>query len=159
VLLPFGARHEAIGARCDAFIGFEPSVQRRWHRFGLSGAGLVWDGEAFAVVPAGRANPNQLHLGPNSAGDLETLRTEVLAGAAAASEDCPTAAARPLIGLQFEHPRDVMLSRRIDRNRICRTFSDCTTAPRLGLPSGCYPLDEACKHSLEMLRLQSLKRG
>jgi NADPH2 dehydrogenase len=25
---------------------------------------------------------------------------------------------------------------------ICRTFSDCTTAPRNGLPSGCYPLDK-----------------
>jgi hypothetical protein len=25
---------------------------------------------------------------------------------------------------------------------ICRTFSDCTTAPRKGLPSGCFPLDD-----------------
>ena len=24
---------------------------------------------------------------------------------------------------------------------VCRTFSDCTTAPRNGLVSGCYPLD------------------
>lgn len=29
----------------------------------------------------------------------------------------------------------------IQHKRICRTFSDCTTAPRNGLPSGCYPLD------------------
>src|SRR5258705_1053656 len=29
----------------------------------------------------------------------------------------------------------------IQHKRICRTFSDCTTAPRKGLPSGCYPLD------------------
>ena len=28
------------------------------------------------------------------------------------------------------------------RKSICRTFSDCTTAPRIGLVSGCYPLDE-----------------
>ena len=27
------------------------------------------------------------------------------------------------------------------RKRVCRTFSDCTTAPRNGLISGCYPLD------------------
>ena len=25
--------------------------------------------------------------------------------------------------------------------KICRTFSDCTTGPRMGLVSGCYPLD------------------
>ena len=24
---------------------------------------------------------------------------------------------------------------------ICRTFSDCTTGPRMGMVSGCYPLD------------------
>ncbi len=29
----------------------------------------------------------------------------------------------------------------VDRSRLCRTFSDCTTAPRNGLISGCYPLD------------------
>src|SRR5262249_51383440 len=35
-------------------------VRRRWARFGASGAGLVWGGEAGAVVPEGRANPRQL---------------------------------------------------------------------------------------------------
>ena len=39
-------------------------VRRRWARFGTSGAGLVWGGEAFAVRPDGRANPHQLCLGP-----------------------------------------------------------------------------------------------
>ena len=29
----------------------------------------------------------------------------------------------------------------LQHKRVCRTFSDCTTAPRNGLPSGCYPLD------------------
>jgi len=33
---------------------------RRWQRFGESGAKLIWGGEAVAVVPEGRANPNQL---------------------------------------------------------------------------------------------------
>ncbi|MGH7906365.1 MAG: NADH:flavin oxidoreductase, partial [Candidatus Binataceae bacterium] len=36
--------------------------------------------------------------------------------------------------------RDV-LGQPIQHKRVCRTFSDCTTAPRNGLPSGCYPLD------------------
>jgi 2,4-dienoyl-CoA reductase-like NADH-dependent reductase (Old Yellow Enzyme family) len=49
-------------------------VRRRWQRFGTSGAGLVWGGEAFAVRPEGRANPHQLCLGPSSADDLAELR-------------------------------------------------------------------------------------
>jgi len=49
-------------------------VRRRWERFGTSGAGLVWGGEAFAVRPDGRANPHQLCLGPSSADDLAQLR-------------------------------------------------------------------------------------
>jgi 2,4-dienoyl-CoA reductase-like NADH-dependent reductase (Old Yellow Enzyme family) len=50
-------------------------VRRRWSRFGASGAGLVWGGEAFAVRPEGRANPHQLCLGPSSAADLAELHS------------------------------------------------------------------------------------
>lgn len=49
-------------------------LRRRWSRFGTSGAGLIWGGEAVAVVPEGRANPNQLCIGPESVGDLTELR-------------------------------------------------------------------------------------
>ena len=52
-------------------------VRRRWARFGSSGAGLVWGGEAFAVRPDGRANPHQLCLGPSSAEDLADLRSRL----------------------------------------------------------------------------------
>ena len=38
-------------------------------------------------------------------------------------------------------PADVLAGRPLARKRICRTFSECTTAPRNGLVSGCYPLD------------------
>jgi 2,4-dienoyl-CoA reductase-like NADH-dependent reductase (Old Yellow Enzyme family) len=38
-------------------------------------------------------------------------------------------------------PADVLEGRALQRRRICRTLSDCTTAPRKALPSGCYPLD------------------
>jgi NADPH2 dehydrogenase len=41
-----------------------------------------------------------------------------------------------------ELPSDVLAGKDLDRKRICRTFSDCTTAPRAGLVSGCYPLDD-----------------
>ena len=33
------------------------------------------------------------------------------------------------------------LAGRMSKKTLCRTFSDCTTAPRNGLRSGCYPLD------------------
>ena len=42
-------------------------------------------------------------------------------------------------------PADVLAGRPLDRRRICRTFSDCTTAPRNGLVSGCWPLDPEYK--------------
>jgi NADPH2 dehydrogenase len=48
--------------------------------------------------------------------------------------------------------------RTLDQKRICRTFSDCTTAPRNGLPSGCYPLDSYYKSSQEAERLQIIKK-
>ncbi|HUP86484.1 MAG TPA: NADH:flavin oxidoreductase [Acidimicrobiales bacterium] len=38
-------------------------------------------------------------------------------------------------------PDDLRNGKPLDRRRICRTFSDCTTAPRNGLVSGCWPLD------------------
>jgi NADPH2 dehydrogenase len=46
----------------------------------------------------------------------------------------------------------------IDHKRICRTFSDCTTAPRKGLPSGCYPLDAYYKKSEAAGRLAIAKK-
>lgn len=48
-------------------------VRRRWGRFASSGCGLVW-GEATAVRPDGRANPNQLVIGPETVDDLAALR-------------------------------------------------------------------------------------
>jgi NADPH2 dehydrogenase len=54
---------------------------------------------------------------------------------------------------------DVVLGRAVQRNRICRTFSDCTTAPRNGLPSGCYPLDEYYKTSGFAARLKEAKKA
>jgi NADPH2 dehydrogenase len=46
----------------------------------------------------------------------------------------------------------------IQRKRVCRTFSDCTTAPRNGLPSGCYPLDEYYKDSDLAEKLTEIKK-
>jgi 2,4-dienoyl-CoA reductase-like NADH-dependent reductase (Old Yellow Enzyme family) len=58
-----------------------------------------------------------------------------------------------------ELPRDVLQGRTLDHRKVCRTFSDCTTAPRNGLVSGCYPLDEMYKHSPEAAELAAVKRA
>ncbi len=55
-------------------------------------------------------------------------------------------------------PLDVISGRGVQRKQLCRTFSDCTTAPRAGLPSGCYPLDPHYKESEEASVLKRLKR-
>lgn len=53
-------------------------TRRRWRNFGLSGAGLIWGGEAVAVRHDGRANPNQLMLNDATASSIESLREELV---------------------------------------------------------------------------------
>jgi NADPH2 dehydrogenase len=55
-------------------------------------------------------------------------------------------------------PLDVISGRVMQRKHICRTFSDCTTAPRAGLPSGCYPFDAHYRESDEAAQLKQLKQ-
>ena len=55
-------------------------------------------------------------------------------------------------------PADVLAGRQLKRKQICRTFSDCTTGPRFGLVSGCYPLDEFYKSHEHAGTLASLKQ-
>jgi NADPH2 dehydrogenase len=55
-------------------------------------------------------------------------------------------------------PADVLAGRPLDRRLVCRTFSDCTTAPRHGLVSGCYPLDRFYRDRPERVALARLKR-
>ena len=57
-----------------------------------------------------------------------------------------------------ELPADVLAGRGLARKRLCRTFSDCTTAPRNGLVSGCYPLDHHYKKSPEMKIVTLIKK-
>ena len=56
-------------------------------------------------------------------------------------------------------PADILAGRAMARKRICRTFSDCTTAPRNGIVSGCYPLDPFYKKMPERKQLLELKKG
>jgi 2,4-dienoyl-CoA reductase-like NADH-dependent reductase (Old Yellow Enzyme family) len=56
------------------------------------------------------------------------------------------------------YPADFIAGKPINRKFLCRTFSDCTTAPRNGLVSGCYPLDDFYKQRPEAEVLAKLKR-
>src|SRR5689334_20998737 len=54
--------------------GITDEVLRRWERFGESGAKLIYGGEAMAVRPDGRANPNQLIITEANKAGLARLR-------------------------------------------------------------------------------------
>src|ERR1039457_6629629 len=56
---------------CDGTLDGRPGelTLRRYHRFAASGAKLIWF-EATAVAPTGRANPRQLWLHKDGAGDF-----------------------------------------------------------------------------------------
>ncbi|MEC8895981.1 MAG: NADH:flavin oxidoreductase, partial [Planctomycetota bacterium] len=72
---------------------------QRWRRFGLSGAQLIWGGEAVAVEAGGRANPNQLVIAEKTLAGLGALRQALLE----AHLERFGAGDEPVIGLQLTH--------------------------------------------------------
>jgi NADPH2 dehydrogenase len=56
-----------------------------------------------------------------------------------------------------ELPADVLAGQPIRTKLYCRTFSDCTTGPRNGLVSGCYPLDKFYAQHPHAIRLKAVK--
>ncbi|PYX42157.1 MAG: NADH:flavin oxidoreductase [Acidobacteria bacterium] len=75
------------------------STIRRWRRFGRSGAGLIWGGEAVAVSHEARANPNQLVIAPHTEQGLARLRGALMHE----HRTLLGTSEPPLIGLQFTH--------------------------------------------------------
>lgn len=55
-------------------------------------------------------------------------------------------------------PQDSLVKGELQRKLVCRTFSDCTTAPRNGLVSGCYPLDQYYKRLPENEVMKGIKQ-
>jgi len=61
--------------------------------------------------------------------------------------------------LSYPHlAADVLAGRPIERALLCRTFSDCTTAPRNGLVSGCFPIDPFYKDHPQRVELTKAKK-
>lgn len=89
---------------------------RRWRRFGESGAKLIWGGEAVAVTPDGRANPNQLMINEDTLGDLVLLRETLTA---AHEKQCGSTDDL-VIGLQLTHS-----------GRFCRPYRKDRMEPRI----------------------------
>jgi NADPH2 dehydrogenase len=88
---------------------------RRWQRFGLSGAKLIWGGEAVAVCPEGRANPRQLIINEVNLSAIAHLRESLVRAHADRwrTDDL-------LIGLQLTHS-----------GRFCRPHDDRRLEPRI----------------------------
>ena len=96
--------------------GITEEVVRRWHRFGESGAKLIFGGEAMAVRPDGRANPNQLIINEDNKPNLTKLRETLIAAHAARFgrvEDL-------VIGFQLTHS-----------GRFCKPNDKFRMAPRV----------------------------
>ncbi len=106
---PIRLKHDVIGNRfCilpmegwDGTTDGKPSelTRRRWKNFGISGAKLIWGGEAVAVRHDGRANPNQLIMTESNLASIESLRHDLVA----AHEERFGNSDDLLVGLQLTH--------------------------------------------------------
>ncbi len=91
-------------------------TRRRWVNFGLSGAKLIWGGEAVAVRQDGRANPNQLLINDNNLSEIEALRTLLIKTHAEHFENTDDLC----VGLQLTHS-----------GRYARPNNKATAEPRI----------------------------
>ncbi|HEV8211850.1 MAG TPA: hypothetical protein VGP77_17125, partial [Vicinamibacterales bacterium] len=76
-------------------------TRRRWRHFGISGAKLMWGGEAVAVRHDGRANPHQLLMSARTQPAIAALREELVA--AHRARFGPNADRDLYVGLQLTH--------------------------------------------------------
>src|SRR5436190_17326182 len=89
---------------------------RRWRNFGRSGAKLIWGGEAAAVRPDGRANPNQTLATPSNRAGLAALLGELTDAHRSAFGNLDGL----FIGLQLTHS-----------GRFCKPDDHFKSAPRI----------------------------
>ena len=102
----------------DAESDGKPSdyVRRRWRNFGSSGAKWIWGGEAMAVLPEARANPNQLIINEDNRDSL----AELLDGLMDAHRERFGTTDDLLVGFQLTHS-----------GRFCRPFDKKKPEPQI----------------------------
>jgi 2,4-dienoyl-CoA reductase-like NADH-dependent reductase (Old Yellow Enzyme family) len=110
------AIHPMEGWDATATGGATDEVRRRWQRFGESGAKVIYGGEAMAVRPDGRANPNQLIIIEENQRDLAELRETLVR----AHRERHGAAEDLIIGFQLTHS-----------GRFCRPTDKKRMEPRV----------------------------
>lgn len=110
-------------------------TRRRWRRFGQSGAKLIWGGEAVAVHPSGRANPNQLALMETTLSAIASLRETVLQ----AHREVTGSTEGLVIGLQLTHSGRYCRPTRKDLPEPRIAYRHPVLDRRLGLPED-YPV-------------------
>ena len=108
---------------------------RRWKRFGRTGAGLIWGGEAVAVSHEGRANPNQLLIADHTQKGLARLRASLLD----AHRTQVGGDAGVIVGLQLTHSGRFCRPNVHHRNEPRILYHHPILDPRLGL-SADYPV-------------------
>ena len=103
---------------------------RRWQRFGMSGAKLIWGGEAAAVRPDGRANPNQLIINAETLPEVAGLR-RALVDMHVAAHGSSTGL---VIGLQLTHSGRYARPKYKTHLESCLAYDHPLLNPRVGLP-------------------------
>jgi 2,4-dienoyl-CoA reductase-like NADH-dependent reductase (Old Yellow Enzyme family) len=113
---------------------------RRWQRFGLSGAKLVWGGEAVAVHPDWRANPNQLVINPQTLPDLNRLRQALVDSHTAVFGETRDL----VIGLQLTHSGRFSKPVKNESPKLQLAYDHPWLNQRVGLlpDSGCVITDD-----------------
>ncbi len=104
-------------------------TRRRWRNFGLSGAKLMWGGEAVAVRRDGRANPNQLLINDGNLSEIESLRSELIT----AHEANIGTSSDLLIGLQLTHSGRFARPNRKDQSEPRTVQRNPSLDARLGI--------------------------
>ncbi|MGH9397667.1 MAG: NADH:flavin oxidoreductase [Terriglobia bacterium] len=152
--IPWLGEHRKIGNRFavqpmegwDGEADGRPSelTRRRWLRFGASGAKLIWGGEAVAVLPEARANPNQLLLNSMTARSLETLREELVG----AHRQRFGGTRDLLIGLQLTHSGRFSKPHEKDRPEPLIAYRHPVLDAKFHLPRTHEPLSDAGIHRI-----------
>ena len=108
------------------------------------------DGEAEGGVSEPRSSS-----GPRTAIFRSGCRTS---GSTTCATAWPISSGLGRVALSYpDLPADVLSGKPLRRAAICRTFSDCTTGPRMGMVSGCYPLDPFYEARPEAERIRTVR--